>query len=536
MLRSGRVAARQTAQPKPDAQPMRSQTMPAPTRGWIANENLALSQPAGARILDNWFPTSTGARVRGGSFKYATIGSNPVLRMWTYKDGEVEQFFASDQGNIFPITTIADPDVAPTADVTGLASGYFSTFQIGTAGGNYLYALNGTDSARLYDGSTWTAVTGVSTPAITGVTTSLLSFGWSFGSRAWFVEKDTMNAWFLPVDSIGGAAQSFSLAGIFQEGGTLLFGGTWSLDSGSGLDDKCVFVSNQGEVAIYEGTDPTSATDWRKVGVYKITSPMGFNGTMQAGGDLLIATEDGIVPLSEAVKKDVAALSLSAVTSPIEPEWKNEVVARRTLPWEIIKWASNNMMIVSLPVPDAGIDPICFVANLETGAWCRFTEWNTRCLAVYDDRGYFGTNDGKIYEMERGGTDDGAPYTCTYVGLPEHLGAPGATKTVKMARAIFLSSVPFTPKISASVDYSISLPTAPSSVADFTTDEWDSGLWDVAQWDAGTTTTVSSRWVAIDKTGFSVSPQIQITCGVTPFPRTELVAYDLTYEMGGVLV
>lgn len=538
MLRSGRKPGRPTAGggdgTKPPAAPS-STTLPAPTRGWIANENLAMAQPAGARILDNWFPTSTGARVRGGSTKYATISTGPVLRQWTFKDGDTEQFFSSDEENIFSITTVADPDVIPTPDVSGQTSGYYSTFQIGTAGGNFLYALNGTDDAQLYDGASWLAINAASTPAITGVATAALSFGWSFGSRAWFVEKDTMNAWFLPVDSVGGAADTFSLAGIFQEGGALLFGGRWSLDSGSGLDDKCVFVSNRGEVAIYEGTDPTSAADWRKVGVYKITTPMGFNGTMQAGGDLLIATEDGIVPLSEAVKKDVAALSLSAVTSAIEPEWKKSVQQRRSLPWEIVKWSANNMMVVAIPAPD-GIGPYCFVANLETGAWCRFTGWDARCVAVYSDLGYFGTNDGKIYQMESGGTDDGSPYACTYVGLPEHLGSPGATKTVKMARAVFLSASPFAARISASVNYSVSLPTSPSSTANYSTDVWDQGIWDVATWDGGTSFEARSRWVAIDKTGFVVSPQIQITCGVTPFPRTELIAYDLTYEMGGVLV
>jgi len=94
----------------------------------------------------------------------------------------------------------------------------------------------------------------------------------------------------------------------------------------------------------------------------------------------------------------------------------------------------------------------------------------------------------------------------------------------------------FPAKVSASVNYQINLPTAPSSVGNYTVDEWDSGLWDVAQWDAGTTQTVATKWQSIGKAGFSVSPQIQITCGVTPFPRTELITYDIIYERGGVFV
>jgi hypothetical protein len=510
-------------------------TFQPPVRGWIANEALANSKPGGARVLENWFPTRTSARLRGGAQKYATISTGPVLRMWTYKSAEVEEFFSSDLQNIFNITTVADADTIPTADVTGQTAGYYSTAQIGTAGGDYLYAVNGADSARLYDGSTWVAVTGVSTPAITGVTTSTLSHVSLYASRLYFVEKDTMNVWYLPVDSIGGAAAVFSLAGVFQEGGSVLFCGKWSLDSGDGLDDKFVVVSNQGEVAVYQGLYPGDS-GWTKVGIYKITPPMGMNGTMTAGGDLLIATEDGIVPISEAVNKDVAALSLSAVTRNIEPEWKNEVIARKTLPWEIIKWPTNNMMVVSLPVVDDGIDPYCFVCNLETGAWAKFTGWETRSIAHYSDYGYFGSNDGVVYKMEVGGSDDGTPYVCTYVGLPDHLKSPGAIKIVHSARSVFLSNVPFSAKVSMSVNYNITLPTPPASVANFTTDNWDEGLWDVAKWDSAGVGTVQTKWVSVGKSGFIVSPQIQITCGVTPFPRTELIAFDVLFERGGVMV
>lgn len=537
-VKPARGPVRDTAKVNPQAPRMKHKTFPAPVRGWIANENLATAQPGGAVVFDNWVATSTSVRPRGGSLKYATISTGPVLRMWTFKSGQVEEFFASDETNIFNITSVADPSVIPSAAVTGQTSGYYSTAQISNAASaSYLYAVNGTDAARLYDGTTWTAITGVSSPAITGVTTSTLSFVWSFASRLFFIQKNTLSAWYLPVDSIGGAAQQFSLAGIFQLGGSLLFGGKWSLDSGDGLDDKCVFVSTEGEVAVYQGTNPASAADWQKVGVYRITAPMGANATMQAGGDLLIATEDGIVPISAAVNKDIAALSLAAVSANIEPEWKKEVINRKSLPWEIIKWPTNNMMVVSLPAVADSLEPKCFAANLETGAWHGpFTGWDTRCLAHFADQGYFGTNAGTIHAMEVTGSDDGENYVAALVCSPDHMDAPGVTKTVHQARCIFKSNVPFNAKISASVNYSTDLPTAPSSVADFDADLWDVGLWDVALWDGGSSTELSTKWVSIGKTGFSVSPQVQITCGITPKPVTELIAFDMLFENGGVMV
>ncbi len=527
---------RRVAAPGPARAQTRDETFVPPVRGWIRNENLAASQPAGAYVLDNWFPTTTDVRLRGGSRLYATVSTGAVTSLFTYKTGSVEKFFAADQSNIFDISIVADPDVIPTPAISGQTAGEYSTVPINSVGGDFLYAVNGADEALLYDGSTWTAINGVSTPAITGVATSDLSFVWVFANRLLFIEKDTMNAWYLPVDSIGGAASTFSLAGIFKRGGALLFGGTWSLDSGDGLDDKCVFVSTTGEVAIYEGTNPGSTSDWRKVGVYEITPPLGMNATLKAGGDLVIATEDGLVPLTQAIQKDSAALSLSAITRNIEPEWKAQVNARQSIAWEVLKWPANNMAVVSLPVINETTEAYCFVVNLETGAWARYTGWDTRSLGLFRNIGHFGTSDGKVLQMEVGGNDNGMPYTATCVWSFSHLKSPGRQKIINSARTVFTADRHVNPQITVSTDYAVSLPPAPNSIAEYISDTWDSGLWDQATWDAGIAFDTQTRWSSIGKNGFAIAPQVQLTSGVTPTPHMRLIALHLLYEVGGIMV
>lgn len=518
--------------PKPIAQPYR---FPAPIRGWVLNENLSVSQMGGARILDNWIPTTTGVQVRGGARRYATIhATEAVDTLFSYRSGAIEKFFAATASVISEITTVADANVAPTPTVTGRTSGRYSTEHFGTAGGDYLYAVNGSDDPLLYNGTTFTPINATSTPAITGAPTADFSHVWSFANRLFFVEQGSMTAWYLPVDSIGGAAQSFSLAGVFKLGGALLFGAKWSMDAGDGLDDKCVFVSTQGEVAVYEGTNPGSAADWSKAGVYQIAKPLGPNANVTAGGDLLIATEVGLVPISEAVKRDVAALELGAVSQPIAPYWQQQARLISGQNWEIVKLPRQNIMVVSQPAVDDMVGS-CLVANLQTGAWSRIVGWKTNCLGTFSNEGYFGGSSGLVFLMNSGGSDDGAPYTCVFMGHHDDFAAPTMQKTVLQMRPVFRSGTPFLPKLDAVVDYDETVSSPPSSPSDFSGNGWDEGEWDAALWDSENLIVRPARWVSIGATGHVVAPVLQLTYGVTPTPLVEFVSIDAAYVVGALV-
>lgn len=514
--------------------------LPSPTRGWVANENLAMAQAAGARVLINWFPTLTGIRARGGCRLKATIGSgsDPVLCQFTYKVGTTEKHFATTATDVYEITSPVDPDVSPTADISGQTGGYYSTTQMTTAGGTFLVVVNGFDDAQYYDGSTWEVLNASSSPiAITGVATSALSFIWNYANRIFAIEKFTMNVWYLAVDSIGGAMSRIALQGVFKKGGYLVFGGTWSMDAGDGLDDKCVFVTSEGEVAVFQGIDPSDPDNWSKVGVYDITSPMGTKCTIKAGGDLVIASEAGMVPLSVAIDKDPAALSLAAVSRAIAPEWEKEVTQRRTQPWECITIPRLNMAVVSQPVVNDTQDRACFVVNVQSGAWCKYIGWEIVSMVEFGGNGFFGNSSGQIFQMEAGGSDNGLPYTCSYSGQPDHIKAIGRYKSAKMARATFLTSLPeVNAQLSVSANYKVAFPSAPSSIANFTADEWDVGLWDVMEWDGGSAIVPHRKLRSVAGAGDVFAPQVQVTFGIDPTPYLELVLFELSAEIGQTAV
>ena len=516
---------------QPQAVPSSPYTFPAPIRGWILNENLATAQPGGARRLENWLCTTTGVRVRGGSVRHATL-PDPVKYLFTYV-GSTETFFAATADAVYDATAPADPEVALTATISGLTSGDFASAQFGTAGGNYLYLVNGADSAELYDGASWTTITGVSVPAITGVTTADLSQVWSYANRLFFVEGGTKTAWYLAVDSIGGAANSFSLAGVFRQGGSLLFGATWSLDSGSGLDDKCVFVSTEGEVAVFTGTNPGSAADWALQGVYRMPKPMGKNAYIQAGGDLLIATEVGLIPISAAIQSDLAAIESKAVSQAIAPYWQQKT---RSIggSWQMMKAQQRGVMFVSQP-DSTGADKTALAVNLLTGAWSLCTGWDAQCLGYFNDNPYFGALDNCIYLMDASGSDAGAPYTAVYLGQADGMGVYGRQKTVRQMRAMFQTGSAINPQLTALPNYREDVSSPPASPDNYTVDEWDSGLWDTAIWDADASIVNEANWTSTGVTGSVIAPELQLTFGITPTPFVELVFIDAEFHVGAMV-
>jgi hypothetical protein len=137
------------------------QSLPAPLGGWNARDSLANMEPTDAVTLVNMFPTVSNLTMRGGYVKHATglDGNAQTIMVYNYGNNS-KMFAATSSGNIYDVTS-AGAVGAPV--VTGLTNGIWEYTNITTAGGSYIMAVNGTDSALLYNGSTWT------NPSISGV-------------------------------------------------------------------------------------------------------------------------------------------------------------------------------------------------------------------------------------------------------------------------------------------------------------------------------------------------------------------------------
>ena len=522
--RSGRSARRQ--------QQSQIKIFTAPRRGLIRNDSYALPVGEGAEVLDNFFPTPQGASLRGGLLRHATLGAE-VTHYAVYNSGATDRLFGTTATSIFDVTTPADPNVPPTADVTGQTSGDYSSEQFTTTGGVFLILVNGADDMQQYNGTTWTTINAGSTPNITGVDTADLSAVWKFKNRLFFIEEGTLSAWYLPVNSIAGAAAEFPLGGIFRQGGTLLFGVTWSLDAGDGLDDVCVFVTTEGEMAIYQGTDPSDANSFSLVGVYQIGRPLGKNAWFRAGGDIGIATDEGVVPVSSAVRQDRAAVLANAISFPIEDLWRETVSnSRGAGSFTMELWHSETMLVVGVPT-GAGEENICLIANARTGAWARYTGWDAQAVAVFQDRLYIGGSAGRVYQANVTGQDDDQIYSG--VLIPRFDTFEMAEE--KQALSVRLNSLQRTTvdyQVFCNSDWITQIPSPLPANPDESTSVWGTARWGQFVWGGEEATRRISEWRSVRGNGYSLAPGLQITSGRETRPQVDLISLDLMYMVGEV--
>ena len=367
------------------AQQTRAQvdSLPAPVGGWNARDSLANMAPTDAVTLTNLFPTVSNVKLRGGSTTWATGISGQVQTLMAYEAGATSKLFAADPANIYDVTTAG---AVGAAAVSGQTSGYWEYTNITTAGGSYLVAVNGSDSLQLYNGTAWTAITAVSAPAITGVTTSTLQNVLLFKHRLWFIQKNTLKAWYLPTASISGAAVVFDLSSIATLGGYLVDMEAWTVDGGYGVDDNLAFFTSEGEMIIYRGTDPASSATWAQMGIWSFGSPIGNRCMYKYGGDLLVLTQDGLVPMSQKLQSS-RTNPQTALSDKIQGAISQAftlyagTTSATARGWQIILHPKQNALWINVPVSVGSQQQ--YVMNTITQAWCNFTGWPANCWETF---------------------------------------------------------------------------------------------------------------------------------------------------------
>lgn len=401
--------------------------------------------------------------------------------------------------------------------------------------GSYVVVVNTFTYTMLSNPGASAAPVGTYTvvPTITGVDPRTFIVVTLYANRLFFVEKDSMRVWYLTANQISGAASSFDLGSLMSMGGSLQTMATWTVDNADGVQEYACFISTEGEVLMYAGTDPSSASNWVKAGHFYIGRPIGRRCVARWGSDMVVLTTDGFVPLSKALLTDRFQLQ-GAISDKISNLVNTDTRSYfNNFGWQAIFYPTGAKMLVNVPQVQNS-QQYQYVMNTITGAWCRFTGWNANVFEILGNDLYFGSNvvSGSAYvsKCDVGYSDDGAYIFGEAKTAFQYFGYPGRQKHVSMVQPVFSITGNMTATLAIDMDFTDSYPAAQPAFSGTGGTLWNTALWNTFPWSPGVST--KTDWQGITGVGDSGALHMRI---VNNMSTTSWQAVTYVFRLGGVL-
>lgn len=356
-------------------------------------------------------------------------------------------------------------------------------------------------------------------------------------NRVFYVEKGSTRGWYLGLNSVYGTATSFDFGFKMLKGGPLVNLYKWSFDGGSGPDERLVAISTAGDVVIYAGPDIAS-TSFGLVGTWNLGGvPYGRRIAVEYGGDILVASMLGLIPLSKLIIGNPAVDRTVYDTYKVSNLFGQLAVTFQTrLGWAIIHHPADNAILVNVPQPQ-GWSYLQFAMATSARTWGVYRDLPLISGATWNGVLYIGTADGRVCACT-GPLDNVTltnpaanirPVKWSLLTAFKGADAPGR-KIVQQARVYVLSAVP-SPILQAvaKLDFDTSEPVDTSGSGAGGAGTWDNGKWDQALWGGDQTTGAQ----VIGLFG-------EATCAVGLAVRGQAISYttfvgaDVYYEEGGI--
>ncbi len=535
-----RYAASQLRRQAATAPRLQTARVPAPV-GLNTVQGWGSIGPEDCLSLYNLVSGSGGLQVRNGYREHATGltggADNNIRTMlpFTGSTPSKNKLFAVTSTGIYDVSASGTgPWVAALtfSSAAGNAGRGVATVVVTSAGHFMLYAdeVNGlyqyTESTNTWAAS---AVTGVSPGNVVSVNV------WK--NRVVLTERDSTSAWYLAAGAVTGAATEFDFAQRFKAGGSLVGQWNWTYDGGSGLDDSLVAVSSGGDVAIYQGTDPASASTFALKGVWQLGAvPTGRRIATDTGGDLLLLSSTGAISASKLVIGG-AAYSSQYATAKIANEFTRLMsLYRRVHGWGLYLHPGDNALLVTYPENGAQEATSQLALGIGSGGWSRYRNLPVSSACVWDGDFYFGTEDGRVcrgidYVDNLDISDSTSFENIEWSLLTRYHNLDNANfKRVEMIRPIILSGqqVPAV-SLAARYDYDLREAAAASGNGTGGASAWDEGLWDSAIWGA------DYEPARILSGAAGIGRDVAIAARGNARSRTTIVGFDVFYNQGGPL-
>ena len=506
----------------------RVKTTPAPVLGWNAKDPLQDMKAGYATILENWFPQAGYCELRKGYASHATdVGAAAVESLFPYDSGGTQVLLAAGAGDIY--------DATATGSATNLNSGTAFSDDLWQGVNFYGVAIlvNGSsnDKAQSYDGSTLASsgLAFLATAGNSGFDSANMIYVWHSKERLFMVENNTANFWYGTVKGITGSIMAkYELGAVHRDGGNLVCGGTFTVDGGQGPDDYVAFFFENGDVLVYQGTNPGDADNWSIVGRFKIGRPIGRIPLVQIGPDLIAITTDGYMPVRQFMTSGRTQKNL-AVSDNIAPAVSKVVKDFGTLQgWSLTLYPDANMLIANVPTV-AGAQSRQHVMNTLTGAWCKFTGINANCWAVLGSSIYFGGGSGAVYQFNTTNADAGDRIEAdAQTAYKYYLNEQQAEYV--LYRAWLQADNPVNVQMGLGVDFMDAIVTSEQSSVASGGEQFDVAMFDTSFFAGGLT--AQDDWQTAGEIGYAAAIRLKTS---TDAHNVRWFANSVAYKPGGVV-
>ena len=235
-------------------------------------------------------------------------------------------------------------------------------------------------------------------PSIAGANPENFVFVMQWKNRLWFAVKNSQDAYYLEVGVFAGQAHKMIFAPRFKYGGNLVGLWGWTLDGGVGVEDLLVAISSSGDVAVYYGTDPSSAETFGVKGVWWIGPvPPGRAIASDFGGDLFVLSRVGCLPLSRLVNGGLIRDPKVYETEKVANLF-NQLMSERGMyqGWGLSQHPDDNLVVINIPGKAGSTTSEQLVMSLATKGWAQHTGVPIACMTTWHGYLYFGTRDGRV--------------------------------------------------------------------------------------------------------------------------------------------
>jgi hypothetical protein len=515
-----------------------SQTLFAVANGVIYNAATPTATSVYTGLSNSRFQHVNFTNSAGDAFLSAVNGQDPALLYngtnWikiatTATAQTISTITRGGTGNLTATLTTASAHGLVTGNQVTISgateSNYNGTYLITVTGATtFTYVMATAPSANATVVGTYTVV-----HAITGVNSNTFIGVNVFKERLFYVQEDSMNVWYLNTKAVSGVASKLDFGSVAKMGGYIQAMGTWTIDAGQGVDDYAVFVTNMGEIIVYEGTDPSNASTWALRGVWQLGQTFSRRCFSKFGGDLLLITQEGLVPLAASLQSSRLDPRVNLTDKIYGAFAQATSLYSNNFGWEIQYFAKANMLIVNIPT-NIGFEQ--YVMNNITKSWGRFTNIPATNFEIHNDNIYFGGNGfvGKFWDTF---SDNGNVITASVQQAYNYFDSRGQNKRFTLVRPIFLTDNGL-PSVFCAINTDFDTQSQLGQVS-FNPTALTIGVWDIGEWDDnfwGGILTVNKDWQGVSGIGYCASISLNVASkGI----EVHWASTDFVMEAGGVI-